>query len=64
MCHERSARSKNDDEVKVDVHVTSNWPKELERRSSGGMMIEGTLVEHGSKRGKRSERLTTANTVV
>ena len=44
----------NDDEVNVHVHVASDWPKDLERRSlSGGMMIitgitGGTLEEDAS----------------
>ena len=44
----------DDDEVNVDVHVASDWPKDFERRSlSGGMMIISGIT---GERCKCSER--------
>ena len=42
---------KSDDEVNVDVHVDSDWAKGPERKSTSGgtMMINGTVVKHGSR---------------
>ena len=61
--------AQQDDEVNVDVHVASDWPKDLEGRSlSGGMMIingitGGTLDKDASAENvsPRQERNTTRN---
>ena len=67
---ERSARSdvamrtRRHDEMKVDVHVDSDWTNGPERKStSGGMMIiDGTVVRHWS-RTQASRALITADAV-
>ena len=48
------------DGVTVDVHVESDWAKLPERQTSGGMMVNGTVVKHSRTRASRA--LSTAET--